>query len=52
MTFSIPSYYVWMVFILPYVGALATAALRKVDRVRDYVAVAFASSTIGNRTRA
>jgi len=40
MTYSIPSYYVWLVFILPYAGALATAALRKAGRVRDIVAVA------------
>jgi len=40
MTYSIPSFYVWLVFILPYAGALATAALRKAGRVRDFVAVA------------
>jgi len=40
MSYAIPSYYVWLVFILPYAGALVTAALRKAGRVRDYVAVA------------
>jgi NADH-quinone oxidoreductase subunit L len=40
MSYGIPSYCVWLVFILPYAGALATAALRKVGRLRDYVAVA------------
>lgn len=40
MSYAIPSYYVWLIFILPYAGALATAALRKAGRVRDYVAVA------------
>jgi NADH-quinone oxidoreductase subunit L len=41
MTFSIPSYFVWLIFILPYVGALLTAALRKQGRLGDYVAVLF-----------
>jgi NADH-quinone oxidoreductase subunit L len=40
MSYAIPSYYIWLVFILPYAGALATAALRKAGRVRDFVAVA------------
>jgi NADH-quinone oxidoreductase subunit L len=42
MTFVIPSYYVWLVFILPYVGALVTVVLRKAGRLGDYAAVAFA----------
>jgi len=41
MTYIIPSYFVWLVFALPFVGALVTAALRKVSRVSSYVAVAF-----------
>ena len=46
MTFAIPSYFVWLVFILPYAGSLATVALRKAGRVGDYVSVgsAFASA--------
>ncbi len=42
MVFSIPSYFIWMVFILPYAGALLTAALRKAGRAKDYVAPVFA----------
>jgi len=41
MTFSIPSYFVWLVFILPFVGSLATVGLRKAGKVGNYVAVAF-----------
>jgi NADH-quinone oxidoreductase subunit L len=41
MTLAIPSYFVWLIFILPYVGALATAALRKAGRIGNYVSVAF-----------
>ncbi len=41
MTMMIPSYFVWLVFILPYVGALVTVALRKAGRIGDYVAVVF-----------
>jgi NADH-quinone oxidoreductase subunit L len=41
MTFVIPSYFVWLVFILPYVGALITVALRKSGRLGDYTAVVF-----------
>jgi NADH-quinone oxidoreductase subunit L len=41
VSFSIPSYFVWLIFILPFVGALLTAALRKQGRLGDYVAVAF-----------
>jgi NADH-quinone oxidoreductase subunit L len=37
----IPSYYVWMVFIIPFVGALV-APLTGKTRARDYIAVAFA----------
>ena len=39
MSYDIPSYFVWLVFIVPYAGALATAALRKAGRFRDIVAV-------------
>ena len=41
MTFAIPSYFVWLIFILPYVGALVTVALRKAGRLGDYAAAAF-----------
>ncbi len=41
MVFTIPSYFVWLVFILPYVGAMVTVALRKVGRLGDYAAAAF-----------
>ncbi len=41
MTYIIPSYFVWLIFVLPFIGALATAALRKAGRVSNYVAVAF-----------
>ncbi|MDA4132697.1 MAG: hypothetical protein OK454_06180, partial [Thaumarchaeota archaeon] len=37
----IPSYYVWMVFIIPFVGALV-APLTGKTRARDYIAVMFA----------
>ena len=41
MSFVIPSYFVWMVLILPYVGALVTVALRKAGRLGNYAAAAF-----------
>ena len=41
MTFVIPSYFVWMILILPYVGALVTIALRKAGRLGNYAAAAF-----------
>jgi len=41
MSFAIPSYFVWLIFILPYVGALVTLGLRKAGRLGDYAAVAF-----------
>ncbi|HKT21819.1 MAG TPA: NADH-quinone oxidoreductase subunit L [Nitrososphaerales archaeon] len=41
MVFSIPSYFVWLIFILPYVGALVTVALRRVGRLGDFTAVVF-----------
>jgi NADH-quinone oxidoreductase subunit L len=41
MSFAIPSYFVWLIFILPYVGALVTVALRKAGRLGDYSAAAF-----------
>ena len=41
MSFAIPSYFVWMIFILPFIGALATVALRKAGRLGNYVAAAF-----------
>ena len=42
MSFAIPSYFVWLIFILPYVGALVTVALRKAGRLGDYAAAGFA----------
>jgi NADH-quinone oxidoreductase subunit L len=39
LTLAIPSYFVWLVFILPYAGSLAVVALRKAGRIGDYVAV-------------
>ncbi|MDG6902107.1 MAG: NADH-quinone oxidoreductase subunit L [Nitrososphaerota archaeon] len=42
MSFAIPSYFVWLIFILPYAGALVTVALRKLGRAGDYAAAAFA----------
>ncbi|MDA4125106.1 MAG: NADH-quinone oxidoreductase subunit L [Thaumarchaeota archaeon] len=41
MTFVIPSYFVWLIFILPYAGALLTVALRKAGRPANVVSVAF-----------
>ena len=38
---AVPSYFLWLVFGLPFVGALATAALRRAGRASNYVAVAF-----------
>jgi NADH-quinone oxidoreductase subunit L len=42
MSFAIPSYFVWLIFILPFAGALTTVALRKAGRLCDYAAAAFA----------
>ncbi|MDG6989820.1 MAG: NADH-quinone oxidoreductase subunit L [Nitrososphaerota archaeon] len=42
MVFAIPSYFVWLIFIVPYVGALVTLALRKAGRLGDFAAVASA----------
>ena len=42
MAFAVPSYFVWLIFILPYVGALVTVALRKMGRLGDYAAAVFA----------
>ena len=42
MSFAIPSYFVWLIFILPYAGALVTVSLRKAGRLGDYAAAAFA----------
>ena len=42
MAFAIPSYVVWLIFILPYVGALVTVGLRKAGRLGDYAAAASA----------
>jgi NADH-quinone oxidoreductase subunit L len=42
MAFIIPSYFIWLIFILPYVGALVTVALRRAGRIGDYAAAAFA----------
>ena len=42
MTYAIPSYFVWLIFILPLTGSLVTVALRKAGRLGDYAAAAFA----------
>jgi NADH-quinone oxidoreductase subunit L len=42
MSFTIPSYFIWLVFALPLAGSLLTAALRKNGRLGNYVSVAFA----------
>lgn len=41
MSYDIPSYFVWLIFVLPFVGALVTLALRKAGRLGDYAAVLF-----------
>ncbi|MBI3858622.1 MAG: NADH-quinone oxidoreductase subunit L [Thaumarchaeota archaeon] len=41
MAFVIPSYFVWLIFALPYTGALLSAALRKAGKVSNVVAVGF-----------
>ncbi len=41
MSYVLPSYFVWLIFITPLVGALVTAALRRTRRLSGYVAVAF-----------
>ena len=41
MAFAIPSYFVWLIFILPFVGALVTVSLRKAGRLGDYAAAIF-----------
>jgi len=41
MSYAIPSYFVWLIFILPFVGALATVSLRKAGRLGDYAAAGF-----------
>ncbi len=39
MSVAIPSYYIWMVFVLPFVGAIITPLLAKAPRIRNYMAV-------------
>ena len=41
MSYAIPSYFVWLIFILPFAGALVTVALRKAGRLGDYAAAGF-----------
>jgi NADH-quinone oxidoreductase subunit L len=41
MAALIPSYYFWMIFIVPYVGCLVTTMMGKLGRARDYAAVLF-----------
>ena len=41
MTYVIPSYFVWLIFVIPFIGAIVTAAMRKAGRLSNYVAVAF-----------
>jgi NADH-quinone oxidoreductase subunit L len=47
MTFVIPSYSVWLIFILPYAGALLTVALRKTGRPANIVSVGFSFLSAG-----
>ena len=42
MVLFIPSYVIWLIFILPYVGALVTVSLRRMGRLGDYAAAVFA----------
>ena len=37
---AVPSYFVWMVFIVPFTGAILTPLTGR-SRLRDYIAVAF-----------
>jgi len=41
LTIALPSYYLWMVTLLPYAGALITPLVARVPRVRDLLAVTF-----------
>ena len=41
MSYAIPSYFVWLIFVLPFAGALVTVALRKAGRLGDYAAALF-----------
>ena len=41
MTFVIPSYFIWLIFILPFVGAIVTALMRKLGRLGDYATLVF-----------
>jgi len=43
----IPSYFIWLVFALPYAGALVTVAVRKAGRAGDYLAVGFSMISAG-----
>jgi NADH-quinone oxidoreductase subunit L len=38
---ALPSYYLWMVALLPYAGALITPVVARVPRVRDLLAILF-----------
>jgi NADH-quinone oxidoreductase subunit L len=41
MSATVSAYYIWMVFAVPFVGALAMALYSKASRIRDYIAVLF-----------
>ncbi len=41
MSYVIPSYFIWFIMIMPFVGALLTAALRKASRLSQFVGVGF-----------
>jgi NADH-quinone oxidoreductase subunit L len=41
LTAYVESYAIWMIFVLPYMGALVVAAVRKAGRVKDYIAPVF-----------
>ncbi len=41
MSATISAYYIWMIFAVPFIGALAITLYSRASRVRDYVAVLF-----------
>lgn len=41
MAMDIPSYYFWLIFIIPFVGCITTSAMNNLGKARDYAAVLF-----------
>jgi len=41
MSAVVSAYYIWAIFVVPFIGALAIALHHKASRIRDYVAVLF-----------